>query len=47
MSGDSWILDGNYSRTLTERLRARDTIIFLEVPRLTCLWRVLRRSDPG
>lgn len=41
---DHWILDGNYSGTLAERIEACDTIIFLDMPRLTCVWRVLRRA---
>ena len=41
---DSWIMDGNYSGTLDIRLKACDTVIFLDMPRLVCLWRVLRRS---
>ena len=41
---DSWILDGNYSGTLAERIEACDTVIFLDVPRLICIWRVLKRA---
>lgn len=40
---DSWIMDGNYSGTLDLRLEACDTVIFLDIARLTCLWRVLKR----
>ena len=40
---DSWIIDGNYSGTLDLRLKACDTVIFLDRSRLTCLWRVLKR----
>jgi adenylate kinase family enzyme len=40
---DSWILDGNYGRTLPRRVAASDTIIFLDLPRLVCMWRLLRR----
>jgi len=39
----AWILDGNYSGTLAERIEACDTVVFLDLPRLVCLWRVLRR----
>src|SRR2546423_1075672 len=42
-AGEQWIMDGNFSRTLDVRLRACDTIIFLDVPRLLCLQRVIRR----
>lgn len=41
---DAWIMDGNYSGTLAQRLRACDTVIFLDIPRLVCLWRVLKRA---
>jgi adenylate kinase family enzyme len=39
----AWILDGNYSGTLAERVEACDTVVFLDVPRLVCLWRVFAR----
>ena len=32
MSGDSWIVDGNYTSTLEMRIEACDTVIFLDVP---------------
>lgn len=38
-----WIIDGNYGRTLDIRLGAADTIIFLDLPRTLCLWRVFLR----
>lgn len=40
---ESWIIDGNFSGTLPERLEACDTVIFLDLPRIVCLWRVLKR----
>lgn len=40
---DSWIIDGNYGGTLDLRLSACDGVIFLDVPRLICLQRVLKR----
>lgn len=40
---DRWVMDGNYGGTLEARLRACDTVIFLDTPRLVCLWRVLAR----
>ena len=40
---DSWIMDGNYSGTLDLRLRKCDTIVFLDLPRLVCLWRIVKR----
>ncbi|HXG67078.1 MAG TPA: DNA topology modulation protein [Blastocatellia bacterium] len=44
VKGDSWILDGNYGGTLDLRLAACDTVIFLDIPRRVCLWRVLKRT---
>lgn len=41
---DKWIIDGNYHRTMETRLRRADTVIWLDFPRLTALWGVLRRT---
>lgn len=41
--GEAWIIDGNYGGTLDVRLDACDTIIFLDLPRIVCLWRVMKR----
>ena len=41
---DSWIMDGNYSGTLDLRLEACDTVIFLDIPRMICLRRVIKRA---
>ena len=43
ISGDSWIIDGNFGGTLEQRVERCDTIIFLDLPRLLCLWRVTKR----
>ncbi|QXE02262.1 DNA topology modulation protein [Terribacillus sp. DMT04] len=43
VSRDSWIIDGDYNSTLDIRLEAADTIIFLDMPRMICLYRVLKR----
>lgn len=34
---ESWIIDGNYSRTLEMRLKACDTVFLLDFPVDTCL----------
>lgn len=34
---DKWIIDGNYQRTLETRLRACDTVFFLDFPLDVCL----------
>ncbi|MCI0389709.1 MAG: DNA topology modulation protein [Acidobacteria bacterium] len=39
----SWIIDGNYSGTLDMRIGACDTVIFLDIARRICLWRVIKR----
>jgi adenylate kinase family enzyme len=43
LSGDEWIMDGNYSGTLETRLAACDTVVFIDLPRVLCVWRVLKR----
>ena len=42
-SAPAWVMDGNYGGTLERRVRAADTILFLDLPRTTCLTRVIRR----
>jgi adenylate kinase family enzyme len=44
LSRESWIMDGNYSGTLDIRFQACDTVIFLDMPRTLCLWRVSKRA---
>ena len=44
VSGDTWILDGNYGGTLDIRLAAADTVIFLDLSRSVCLWRAVKRQ---
>lgn len=39
----SWIIDGNYGGTLDLRMEAADTILFLDLPRIVCTYRVLKR----
>ncbi len=43
IAGDRWILDGNFLEAGGEdrRFNRADTVIFLDLPRRTCLWRVL------
>ena len=43
MEKESWIIDGNYSRSLEMRLKKADTVIFFDYSRFVCLWRVLKR----
>lgn len=37
MNGDSWIIDGNYLRTLGMRLRKCDTVFLLDYPLELCM----------
>jgi adenylate kinase family enzyme len=41
---EAWVMDGNYSGTLPVRLAACDAVIFLDLPRPVCLWRIVKRS---
>lgn len=44
LAGQSrWIIDGNYIGTMDTRLAACDTVVFLDLPRTTCLWRAFKR----
>jgi adenylate kinase family enzyme len=44
VAGPRWVMDGNYGGTLELRLGHCDTVVFLDLPRLVCLWRVLKRQ---
>ena len=43
VSKPEWIIDGNYNRTIPLRLSYCDTVIYMDYPRLLCLWGVLKR----
>jgi len=43
LAGEKWVIDGNYSGTLALRLEKCDTVIFLDIPRAVCVYRVLKR----
>lgn len=43
MQAPQWILEGNYSGTMDQRVAAADTIIFLDFNRWVCLWGVITR----
>ena len=48
LAGDAWISEGNYSRqTFDLRIPRADRVIWLEAPRLLCVWRVLMRGLKG
>ena len=40
---DRWIIDGNFNRTMPQRLQKCDTILYLDFSRLTCLLGVAKR----
>ena len=40
---EEWIMDGNFNRTLPERLRRCDTVIYMDFSRFACLLGVLKR----
>lgn len=40
---EEWIMDGNYSGTLEMRIEPCDTVIFLDMPRVVCVYRILKR----
>ncbi|MGD2215858.1 MAG: hypothetical protein PVJ64_03840, partial [Gemmatimonadales bacterium] len=43
VQGQQWIIDGYYGGTLDVRLKACDAVVFLDLSRLVCLWRVVKR----
>ena len=47
LSLDSWIIDGNYSRTLERRIAAADTVILFDLPTEICLDGAVFRLGKG
>ena len=46
--GESWVIEGNYDRrSFKWRLPRADTLIWMDMPRMTCLRRVLGRTWRG
>ncbi|MHA2135100.1 MAG: AAA family ATPase [Candidatus Thorarchaeota archaeon] len=43
IDGDEWVMDGNYSNTLDERMQRADTAIYLRVRRPVAIWRIIKR----
>ncbi|MBO5079031.1 MAG: DNA topology modulation protein [Oscillospiraceae bacterium] len=43
ISKDQWIIDGNFNRTMPERIARCDTVIYLDFSRFACLWGVAKR----
>lgn len=40
---ESWIIDGDFSRTIQKRIARCDTVIYLDFNRWECLWGVFQR----
>lgn len=47
LSGDRWIIDGNYSRTMETRLSACDTVFLFDLPAEICLQGATQRLGKG
>ena len=43
-AAEAWVIDGNYSAVRDLYLGRADTIVWLDLPFATCLWRVVRRT---
>ena len=43
LMGEKWIMDGNFDRTMTERIKYCDTVIYLDFSRFACLMGVAKR----
>ena len=43
MAKDTWIMDGNFNRTMPERIARCDTVIYLDFSRMACVRGVFKR----
>lgn len=43
LAKEKWIMDGNFDRTMEERVARCDTVIYLDFSRLACVMGVLKR----
>jgi len=43
VKGKRWLIDGNYKGSMEIRFSAADLVLFLDLPRVICMWRVLKR----
>lgn len=41
---DRWIIDGNFAKTFDIRMPRADMIVWVDQPRLTCIWRAFART---
>lgn len=44
MSGEQWIIDGNYNSTMEMRFAKADLIVFLDINRFICILRAMKRT---
>jgi len=44
LSGERWIIDGNFGHVQELTMQAADTVLFLDFPRWLCMTRVFKRS---
>lgn len=47
VSGERWIIEGNYGGTMHIRFAQADTFIYIELPLVVCVYRVLKRWIKG
>ncbi|MGH2549862.1 MAG: hypothetical protein ACRDHN_10755, partial [Thermomicrobiales bacterium] len=40
---DAWVIDGDYSRTLEERLDRSHLVVFIDASRFRCAYRIVKR----
>jgi adenylate kinase family enzyme len=43
VTGEQWLIEGNYGSTMPDRLPYADTVVYLDFPIRLCLTRLLRR----
>lgn len=43
LNKENWIIEGDYPRTFLHRFKHADTIIFLDINRWVCSWRIIKR----
>lgn len=41
---DEWIIDGNFGGTMEIRMKRCDTVVWLDLPRTVCTYRILKRT---
>lgn len=44
VAGERWLIEGQYTESLPLRLARADSVLQLDLPRLTCMSRIIRRA---